>query len=278
MADRGAKRPTVSVPDDWPAHPDLTLALNGMGGFDWDLDSGLMHMDPPALEVFDMPLGRVRRPPGDPRLPGTAHRVGPPGRRGRRGPQGRQPLLRRLLPDPAARRRTALDPHPGQHPPRRDRQAPPDHRRRPRRQRRVHPGGRAGRGRRGAPPAHQRRRAHHRRPGTRQNGARRDRRARRRTGAEPPGRGERHPRPGRGRPYPPGLRGQGRQLRPRPRADAGRRRIPDERGRAHPHPALPPQPRGIRPRLPPTCGRPSNRWTSAPPPTCRSSPRAGRSA
>ncbi|MFD7105083.1 SpoIIE family protein phosphatase [Streptomyces celluloflavus] len=54
MADRGAKRPTVSVPDDWPAHPDLTLALNGMGGFDWDLDSGLMHLDPPALELFDM--------------------------------------------------------------------------------------------------------------------------------------------------------------------------------------------------------------------------------
>ncbi|MCB5911928.1 SpoIIE family protein phosphatase [Streptomyces pinistramenti] len=55
MADRGAKRPTVSVPDDWPAHPDLTLALNGMGGFDWDLDSGRLHLDPPALELFDMP-------------------------------------------------------------------------------------------------------------------------------------------------------------------------------------------------------------------------------
>ncbi|MFF0623958.1 SpoIIE family protein phosphatase [Streptomyces sp. NPDC004296] len=54
MADRGAKGPTVSVPEDWPAHPDLTLALNGMGGFDWDLDSGLMHLDPPALEVFDL--------------------------------------------------------------------------------------------------------------------------------------------------------------------------------------------------------------------------------
>ncbi len=50
MADRGTKRPTVSVPDDWPAHPDLTLALNGMGGFDWDLDSGRMHMDGSALE------------------------------------------------------------------------------------------------------------------------------------------------------------------------------------------------------------------------------------
>ncbi|GAA3185578.1 MULTISPECIES: SpoIIE family protein phosphatase [Streptomyces] len=55
MADRGAKRPTVSVPDDWPAHPDLTLALNRMGGFDWDLDRGLLHMDPPALRLFDMP-------------------------------------------------------------------------------------------------------------------------------------------------------------------------------------------------------------------------------
>ncbi|WP_066934147.1 SpoIIE family protein phosphatase [Streptomyces sp. NBRC 110611] len=49
-----APQPAVSVPDDWPAHPDLTLALNGMGAFDWDLDSGLMHLDPPALEVFDM--------------------------------------------------------------------------------------------------------------------------------------------------------------------------------------------------------------------------------
>ncbi|MCK7622689.1 SpoIIE family protein phosphatase [Streptomyces sp. RS10V-4] len=72
MADRGAKRPTVSVPDDWPAHPDLTLALNGMGGFDWDLDSGLMHLDPPALDVFDLrpgeyddrPASLGRRVPG----------------------------------------------------------------------------------------------------------------------------------------------------------------------------------------------------------------------
>ncbi|KWT61768.1 protein phosphatase [Streptomyces albus subsp. albus] len=54
MADRGAKPSAVSVPDDWPAHPDLTLALNGMGGFDWDLDSGRMHMDGSALEVFDL--------------------------------------------------------------------------------------------------------------------------------------------------------------------------------------------------------------------------------
>ncbi|MFE7430425.1 MULTISPECIES: SpoIIE family protein phosphatase [unclassified Streptomyces] len=44
----------LSLPDDWPAHPDLSLALNRMGGFDWDLDSGLMHMDRPALDVFDL--------------------------------------------------------------------------------------------------------------------------------------------------------------------------------------------------------------------------------
>ncbi|WNI27728.1 SpoIIE family protein phosphatase [Streptomyces sp. ITFR-6] len=44
----------LSLPDDWPAHPDLSLALNRMGSFDWDLDSGLMHMDEPALEVFDL--------------------------------------------------------------------------------------------------------------------------------------------------------------------------------------------------------------------------------
>ncbi|MEU8675336.1 SpoIIE family protein phosphatase [Streptomyces sp. NPDC048560] len=44
----------LSLPEDWPAHPDLSLALNRMGSFDWDLDSGLMHMDQPALDVFDM--------------------------------------------------------------------------------------------------------------------------------------------------------------------------------------------------------------------------------
>ncbi|MFS0693090.1 SpoIIE family protein phosphatase [Streptomyces nitrosporeus] len=44
----------LSLPDDWPAHPDLSLALNRMGCFDWDLASGLMHMDAPALDVFDL--------------------------------------------------------------------------------------------------------------------------------------------------------------------------------------------------------------------------------
>ncbi|MFD4224396.1 SpoIIE family protein phosphatase [Streptomyces griseus] len=44
----------LSPPDDWPAHPDLSLALNRMGSFDWDLDTGLMHMDQAALDVFDL--------------------------------------------------------------------------------------------------------------------------------------------------------------------------------------------------------------------------------
>ncbi|MFE9257777.1 SpoIIE family protein phosphatase [Streptomyces sp. NPDC006879] len=44
----------LSLPDDWPAHPDRSLALNRMGSFDWDLVTGLLHMDPPALDVFDL--------------------------------------------------------------------------------------------------------------------------------------------------------------------------------------------------------------------------------
>ncbi|MDN0198707.1 SpoIIE family protein phosphatase [Streptomyces sp. S.PNR 29] len=52
MADRGAS--ALSLPDDWPAHPDPILALNRMGSFDWDLDTGLIHMDAQAHEVFEM--------------------------------------------------------------------------------------------------------------------------------------------------------------------------------------------------------------------------------
>lgn len=39
---------------DWPARPDLSLALNRMGTFDWDLDSGRMHLDGTALGVLDL--------------------------------------------------------------------------------------------------------------------------------------------------------------------------------------------------------------------------------
>ncbi|MEV6118088.1 SpoIIE family protein phosphatase [Streptomyces sp. NPDC052109] len=52
MAVRGAS--AVSLPEDWPAHPDPILALNRMGTFDWDLDTGLVHMDAQAYEVFDL--------------------------------------------------------------------------------------------------------------------------------------------------------------------------------------------------------------------------------
>jgi PAS domain S-box-containing protein len=52
MADRGVS--ALSLPDDWPAHPDPILALNRMGSFDWDLDGGLMRMDVQAHEVFDL--------------------------------------------------------------------------------------------------------------------------------------------------------------------------------------------------------------------------------
>ncbi|MFJ3230757.1 SpoIIE family protein phosphatase [Streptomyces sp. NPDC086787] len=52
MAERGAS--ALSVPEDWTAHPDPILALNRMGSFDWDLDTGLVHMDARAHEVFDI--------------------------------------------------------------------------------------------------------------------------------------------------------------------------------------------------------------------------------
>ncbi|MET9963569.1 SpoIIE family protein phosphatase [Streptomyces sp. NPDC006326] len=48
MAERGS--PEVQ----WPARPDTSLALNRMGTFDWDLEGGQMHLDPTALEVFDL--------------------------------------------------------------------------------------------------------------------------------------------------------------------------------------------------------------------------------
>jgi anti-sigma regulatory factor (Ser/Thr protein kinase) len=79
MADRGAS--ALSLPDDWPAHPDPILALNRMGSFDWDLDTGLMHMDAQAHEIFDVrpdeyddhPETLAKRvPPGESRRLDTA--------------------------------------------------------------------------------------------------------------------------------------------------------------------------------------------------------------
>ncbi|MFE7645899.1 SpoIIE family protein phosphatase [Streptomyces phaeoluteigriseus] len=52
MVDRGAS--ALSLPDDWPVHSEPILALNRMGGFDWDLDTGLFAMDARAHEIFDL--------------------------------------------------------------------------------------------------------------------------------------------------------------------------------------------------------------------------------
>ncbi|MFF1957094.1 SpoIIE family protein phosphatase [Streptomyces sp. NPDC058220] len=70
MADRGGPPAAVPLPDDWPAHPDLSLALNRMGSFDWDIDSGLLSLDPPALDVLDL---RPEEYDGDPLA--LAHRL-----------------------------------------------------------------------------------------------------------------------------------------------------------------------------------------------------------
>ncbi|PRH76386.1 protein phosphatase [Streptomyces solincola] len=44
----------LSPSEDWPAPPDLSLSLNRMGSFDWDLGTGRMHMDAAALDVFEL--------------------------------------------------------------------------------------------------------------------------------------------------------------------------------------------------------------------------------
>ncbi|GGW10632.1 magnesium or manganese-dependent protein phosphatase [Streptomyces capoamus] len=71
MADRGPS--ALSLPEDWPAHPDPILALNRMGSFDWDLDAGLFHMDAQAFRVFDL-----RPDEYDERPESLAVRVPPP--------------------------------------------------------------------------------------------------------------------------------------------------------------------------------------------------------
>lgn len=38
----------------WPAGPEDALALNRTGSFDWDLDRGVVHMDPAALALFEL--------------------------------------------------------------------------------------------------------------------------------------------------------------------------------------------------------------------------------
>ncbi|MGW6512590.1 PAS domain-containing protein, partial [Streptomyces niveus] len=46
--------PASAAEPEWPAGPDLTLAYNRMGSFDIDLAREHMHLDPAALDVFDL--------------------------------------------------------------------------------------------------------------------------------------------------------------------------------------------------------------------------------
>lgn len=147
----------------WPGHPangDPVLALNRMGTFDWDLDTGLMSMDAQAHLVFDV---RPEEYDGHPETLAVQvpPRGPPPGRPGLRGPEERQRELRGVLPPPHPRGRPALDPHPGLHPARRDGPPAPHHRHRPGRHRGAArlrdplPAGRRD------PAQHQHRRGHH---------------------------------------------------------------------------------------------------------------------
>ncbi|MCX2968677.1 MULTISPECIES: SpoIIE family protein phosphatase [Streptomyces] len=54
MDTQGAAPGTPAAPRDWPADPATTLALNGTGTFDWDLDRGVLHLDAPGLAVWDL--------------------------------------------------------------------------------------------------------------------------------------------------------------------------------------------------------------------------------
>ncbi|MEV4443104.1 SpoIIE family protein phosphatase [Streptomyces sp. NPDC049577] len=56
MVDRGAP-PAGRPPDDWPARPEVGLAVNHMGLFDWDLASGRLHLDVSALDVLQLDPG-----------------------------------------------------------------------------------------------------------------------------------------------------------------------------------------------------------------------------
>ncbi|MFI9649407.1 SpoIIE family protein phosphatase [Streptomyces sp. NPDC052040] len=52
MAERGAS--ALALPENWPVHPDPILALNRMGSYDWDLDTGLIHLDERAHDILQL--------------------------------------------------------------------------------------------------------------------------------------------------------------------------------------------------------------------------------
>ncbi|AXI76460.1 SpoIIE family protein phosphatase [Peterkaempfera bronchialis] len=50
--DERATESGTELPAPWPAGPDASLALNRMGSFDWEVDTGRIHLDEPALKVY----------------------------------------------------------------------------------------------------------------------------------------------------------------------------------------------------------------------------------
>lgn len=57
-----------SPPGDWPADADTALALNHIGCFDWDLDRAVLHLNAPALDLFDLDPGKWDGDPASVRL------------------------------------------------------------------------------------------------------------------------------------------------------------------------------------------------------------------
>jgi serine phosphatase RsbU (regulator of sigma subunit) len=67
MAEERDRTATAPMPalGGWPAQAATHLALNGFGGFDWDLDRARIHLDPPALRLLGLRPGDFD---GDPRV------------------------------------------------------------------------------------------------------------------------------------------------------------------------------------------------------------------
>ncbi|MDX6311766.1 MAG: hypothetical protein QOF84_7113 [Streptomyces sp.] len=71
MADQREWTASAPAIGGWPAPAAAHLALNNLGGFDWDLDAGRLHLDPVALRVLDLDPGEFTGDPESllPRLP-----------------------------------------------------------------------------------------------------------------------------------------------------------------------------------------------------------------
>jgi len=72
MADQGDRTVTDHAPGEWPAPAAAYLDLNDLGGFDWDLEQGRAHFEPPGLRVLGLEPGEYD---GDPR--GLLSRLAP---------------------------------------------------------------------------------------------------------------------------------------------------------------------------------------------------------